>query len=69
LQKIKRGADAFLGEPVKQAVVTVPAYFDDNQRNATKDAADIAGLKSYGSSTSRRRPRWPMASTDGWVRS
>ena len=45
LQKIKRDADAFLGEPVKQAVVTVPAYFDDNQRNATKDAARIAGLE------------------------
>lgn len=45
LQKIKRDAEAFLGEPVKQAVVTVPAYFDDNQRNATKDAARIAGLE------------------------
>jgi molecular chaperone DnaK len=45
LQKIKRDADAFLGEPVRQAVVTVPAYFDDNQRNATKDAARIAGLE------------------------
>ena len=37
--------NAFLGEPVNQAVVTVPAYFDDNQRNATKDAAGIAGLE------------------------
>jgi molecular chaperone DnaK len=45
LQKIKRDAEAFLGEPVNQAVVTVPAYFDDNQRNATKDAAKIAGLE------------------------
>jgi len=45
LQKIKRDAEAFLGEPVQQAVVTVPAYFDDNQRNATKDAARIAGLE------------------------
>ena len=44
LQKIKRDAEAFLGEPVKDAVVTVPAYFDDNQRSATKDAATIAGL-------------------------
>jgi molecular chaperone DnaK len=44
LQKIKRDAEAFLGEPVKQAVVTVPAYFDDNQRSATKDACGIAGL-------------------------
>jgi molecular chaperone DnaK len=44
LQKIKRDAEAFLGEPVTQAVVTVPAYFDDNQRSATKDACGIAGL-------------------------
>jgi molecular chaperone DnaK len=45
LQKIKRDAEAFLGEPVEKAVVTVPAYFDDNQRSATKDAAKIAGLE------------------------
>jgi molecular chaperone DnaK len=45
LQKIKRDAEAFLGEPVAKAVVTVPAYFDDNQRSATKDAARIAGLE------------------------
>ncbi len=45
LQKIKRDAEAFLGEPVDKAVVTVPAYFDDNQRNATKDACRIAGLE------------------------
>src|SRR5512142_955948 len=45
LQKIKRDAEAFLGEPVTQAVVTVPAYFDDNQRAATKDACRIAGLE------------------------
>jgi molecular chaperone DnaK len=45
LQKIKRDAEAFLGEEVKQAVVTVPAYFDDNQRSATKDACRIAGLE------------------------
>lgn len=44
LQKIKRDAEAFLGEAIKDAVVTVPAYFDDNQRSATKDAATIAGL-------------------------
>lgn len=44
LQKIKKDAEDFLGEPVEQAVVTVPAYFDDNQRNATKDACRIAGL-------------------------
>ncbi len=45
LQKIKRDAEAFLGEPVAQAVVTVPAYFDDNQRSATKDACRIAGIE------------------------
>jgi molecular chaperone DnaK len=45
LQKIKRDAEAFLGEAVEKAVVTVPAYFDDNQRNATKDACRIAGLE------------------------
>jgi molecular chaperone DnaK len=45
LQKIKRDAEAFLGEPVEKAVVTVPAYFDDNQRSATKDAGRIAGLE------------------------
>lgn len=45
LQKIKRDAEAFLGEPVKKAVITVPAYFNDNQRQATKDAGMIAGLE------------------------
>jgi molecular chaperone DnaK len=45
LQKIKRDAESFLGEPVEKAVVTVPAYFDDNQRAATKDACRIAGLE------------------------
>ena len=45
LQKIKRDAEAFLGEPVEKVVVTVPAYFDDNQRSATKDACGIAGLQ------------------------
>jgi molecular chaperone DnaK len=44
LQKIKRDAEAFLGEDVKKAVITVPAYFNDNQRTATKDAGRIAGL-------------------------
>ncbi len=45
LQKIKRDAEAFLGEPIKKAVITVPAYFNDNQRQATKDAGTIAGLE------------------------
>ncbi len=44
LQKLKTDAEAFLGEPVTDAVVTVPAYFNDAQRQATKDAATIAGL-------------------------
>src|SRR3989344_694406 len=43
LQKIKKDAEEFLGEKVEKAVVTVPAYFDDNQRQATKDAGTIAG--------------------------
>ncbi len=44
LQKIKHDADVFLGYPVKKAVITVPAHFNDNQRQATKDAGEIAGL-------------------------
>lgn len=44
LQKIKRDAEAYLGEEIKKAVITVPAYFNDNQRQATKDAGRIAGL-------------------------
>jgi molecular chaperone DnaK len=45
LQKIKSDAEAYLGEPVTQAVITVPAYFNDAQRQATKDAGKIAGLE------------------------
>ncbi len=45
LQKIKKDAEAFLGDKVEKAVITVPAYFDDNQRQATKDAGSIAGLE------------------------
>jgi molecular chaperone DnaK len=45
LQKIKRDAEAFLGDTVTKAVITVPAYFNDNQRQATKDAGAIAGLE------------------------
>ncbi len=44
LQKIKHDADVFLGYPTKKAVITVPAHFNDNQRQATKDAGEIAGL-------------------------
>ncbi len=45
LQKLKTDAEAYLGEPVTQAVITVPAYFTDSQRQATKDAGKIAGLE------------------------
>ncbi|MFH1784420.1 MAG: molecular chaperone DnaK [bacterium] len=45
LQKIKQDAEAYLGEKVEKAVITVPAYFNDNQRQATKDAGTIAGLE------------------------
>lgn len=45
LQKIKRDAESFLGQPVAKAVITVPAYFDDAQRQATKNAGEIAGLE------------------------
>jgi molecular chaperone DnaK len=46
LQKIKRDAESFLGEKIEKAVITVPAHSNDNQRQATKDAAEIAGLKT-----------------------
>ncbi len=45
LQKIKKDAEEFVGEPISKAVITVPAYFDDDQRQATKDAGTIAGLE------------------------
>ncbi|MBM3246856.1 MAG: molecular chaperone DnaK, partial [Candidatus Omnitrophica bacterium] len=45
LQKIKQDAEAYLGDKVEDVVITCPAYFDDNQRTATKDAGEIAGLK------------------------
>ncbi len=45
LQKIKKDAEEFIGEPISKAVITVPANFDDNQRQATKDAGTIAGLE------------------------
>ncbi len=45
LQKIKKDAEEFLGDKIEKAVITVPAYFDDNQRQATKDAGKIAGLE------------------------
>jgi len=45
LAKLKADAEAYLGEPITQAVITVPAYFNDAQRNATKDAGKIAGME------------------------
>ena len=45
LRKLKEDAEAFLGEEVDKAVITVPAYFNDAQRQATKDAGKIAGLE------------------------
>ena len=45
LSKMKADAEAYLGETITQAVITVPAYFNDAQRNATKDAGKIAGLE------------------------
>src|SRR3989338_9739757 len=45
LQKIKKDAEEFIGEKISKAVITCPAYFDDNQRQATKDAGAIAGLE------------------------
>jgi molecular chaperone DnaK len=45
LQKVKQDAEAYLGDNVEEVVITCPAYFDDNQRTATKDAGEIAGLK------------------------
>ena len=59
LQKMKETAESYLGQKVEQAVITVPAYFNDAQRQATKDAGKIAGLKSCASSTSRPRLRSP----------
>merc|ERR1711941_191295 len=45
LQKMKKTAEDYLGEEVTEAVITVPAYFNDSQRQATKEAGEIAGLK------------------------
>src|SRR5437899_5145090 len=64
LIKMKKTAEDYLGEPVTEAVITVPAYFNDSQRQATKDAGRIAGLKSNVSSMSRRPPRLPSV----WIR-
>jgi molecular chaperone DnaK len=54
LMKLKKDAEKYLGEKVEQAVITVPAYFDDAQRQATKQAGEIAGLKLKESSMSQQ---------------
>ena len=63
LQKLRRDAETALGEPVHRAVITVPAYFNDAQRNATKRAGELAGFTSNGSSTNPPPPRSPTAWT------
>ena len=63
LQKLKTDAEKQVGQPITQAVITVPAYFSDSQRQATKDAGRIAGLKCCVSSTSLPLRLWPMAWT------
>ncbi len=65
LGSLKRDAEAALGLAIEEVVVTVPAYFDEAQRPATREAAEIAGLRSSASSTSPRPPPWPMVSTSG----
>ena len=68
LQKLKTDAEAYLCDTVTQAVITVPAYFSDSQRQATKMPAGSPVLKSLGSSMSRPRLRWPMGSTGKPIR-
>ena len=58
-----RKPENYLGHKVNKAVITVPAYFNDAQRQATKDAGQIAGLDVARSSTNRPLPRWRMGST------
>src|SRR6185437_15905052 len=60
LRKLKEAAESYLGHKVRKAVITVPAYFNDSQRQATKDAGQIPGSRSRGSSTSPPRPPWLM---------
>ncbi len=74
LQKMKETAESYLGEKVEKAVITVPAYFNDAQRQATKDAGKIAGLTCCASSTADRsgtclRPRQEGRQDDRRLRS
>jgi len=63
LAKLKSDAEAKIGEKITQAIVTVPAYFNDSQRQATKDAGKIAGLEVLRIINEPRRLRWPTGST------
>jgi len=63
LAKMKKTAEDYLGEPVTEAVITVPAYFNDSQRQATKTRAASRAWRSSASSTSPPPLHWPMAST------
>jgi hypothetical protein len=64
LRKLVDDAAQYLGEPITDAVITVPAYFNDAQRQATKDAGQIAGSMCYGLLMNRLLPRWPT----GWIK-
>jgi molecular chaperone DnaK (HSP70) len=77
LQKLKKAAENYLGESVSEAVITVPAYFNDSQRQATKEAGEIAGLNvrriineptasalAYG--LDKKKMRWYRSATSGW---
>jgi molecular chaperone DnaK len=62
LSDLKKTAEAYLGEKVEQAIITVPAYFNDAQRQATKEAGEIAGLKVLRPAARAhggRRGLWP----------
>ena len=63
LMKLKKDAEAYLGETVSDAVITVPAYFDDAQRQATKDAGRIAGLNVQRIINEPTAELWPTALT------
>ena len=65
LRKLVDDASKFLGERVTEAVITVPAYFNDAQRQATKDAGRIAGLEVLRIKMNRRPPPSPMGWTNG----
>ena len=60
LRKMKKTAEDYLGYEVTEAVITVPAYFNDAQRQATKDAGRIAASRSSASSMSPRQRHWPL---------